>query len=423
MKFNHKPAIWHPFTQHGMTQSIIPIARAKGVYLYPQDGSPPILDGISSWWINIHGHAHPAIVKAVQDQVSQLSQVIFAGFTHDKAENLTEKLLAFCGSNFYQHAFYSDSGSTSVEVALKMALGFWHNRNESRDKIIAIQHSYHGDTFGTMSTGARSVYNAIYNRLLFDVHHLPFPLGTGENTRAALKDYLNSNQAAAIILEPLVLGAGGMKMYDANLLNDIITIAKQNNILVIFDEVMTGFGRTGTPFAADKIKQYPDIICLSKGLTGGTLPIGVTLTTRHVYDAFYADDKSKMFFHSSSFSGNALSCAAALASLNIWHDEPVQTRINTMSAYHAQFVKRLNNNPYVQNARSCGTILAFEITHDHNGYLSPAATWFYDYFLKNKILLRPLGNTIYIMPPYTITTDELERIYNIIEKALIAYTS
>lgn len=412
--------IWHPFTQHGLFPDSIGIESAKGVYLHTKDGRK-ILDGISSWWINTHGHCHPKIVEAVKEQAGKLDQVIFAGFTHDPAEKLARKLVDITGKGL-DHVFFSDSGSTSVEVALKMAIGYWHNTGRPRKTIIALEHGYHGDTFGTMAAGARSVYNAAYDPFLFDVVHLPFPENdSGENTLTALRKILDTSaqNIAAFICEPLVLGAGGMLMYSPAVLKSIHSLCADYGIFFIADEVMTGFGRTGTLFACEQAGIVPDILCLSKGLTAGYLPLAVTLCSSDIYRAFYARDRAKTFFHSSSFTGNAIACAAALASLGIWEDEPVKERIASLSGWHGEQLVKLAGRSDVTNIRQMGTIAAFDVIADAGkGYLSGIGPALHEYCLKHDVLLRPLGNTVYIMPPYVITREELGQIYDIVTNGL-----
>ena len=405
--------VWHPFTQHALSGPAVNIVQAEGVYLYTQDGRA-ILDGISSWWVNTHGHCHPKIVQAVQAQAERLEQVIFAGFTHPPAEELAEKLLKFTSPNL-QHVFYSDSGSTAVEVALKMAIGYWAHRGTPRRTIVALEGGYHGDTFGTMSTSGRSIFNALYDRYLFEVTHLPF--GDMLNAFEKLLQQ-KGDDVAALVLEPLIQGAGGMRIYPAATLKALHDLCAQHDVLLIADEVMTGFGRTGSRFACMQAGIEPDIVCLSKGLTGGFLPMGATLCSAAIFDAFYATDRSKMFFHSSSYTGNALACAAALASLQIWSEEPVQQRIDAIAQSHIRAAARLARRSDVENVRSLGTILALDVMVPEQGYLSAIGPWLYDYFLQHDVLLRPLGNTVYILPPYCITQEELERLYDLIGRAL-----
>lgn len=415
--------VWHPFTQHKTFGPAIEIERAEGSTLYTRNGKA-ILDGISSWWVNTHGHCHPKIVAAVQEQAGKLDQLIFAGFTHNPAEKLARKVLRAAQDKVgasLEFIFYSDSGSTSVEVALKMAAGYFAQTGQPRTKILAMDGGYHGDTFGAMAAGGRSVYNKIYEPYLFEVTHLPFPKrGAEKETMAALERFIkrHGHETAAFIFEPLVQGASGMRTWSPKLLKAMCDMCRDAGILLIADEVMTGFGRTGTMFACEQAGVVPDLMCLSKGLTGGYLPMGVTLTTRHIYKAFYSDDKAKQFFHSSSFTGNPLSCAAALASMEIWAEEPVMARIAGIQKSHMRAAQWFSARPDVEDVRVCGTIFAIDVKDPKGGYLAGVAQKIYDFMIADGILLRPLGNTVYILPPYCTTEEELERIYETLWRSL-----
>ena len=424
---DQKSPLWHPYTQHALQGESIHIDRAAGAYLFARgenDGMPSgekrIIDAISSWWVITHGHCHPEIVKAVQTQASACDQVIFAGFTHEPAEQLAEKLITATGDSL-EHVFYSDSGSTAVEVALKMAVGFWEHTGKPRRKIIALEGGYHGDTFGTMSVGGRSLYHKIYEPYFFEVEHIPFPeAGKESQSFEALEKILldNKDNVAAFIFEPLLQAAGGMRIYSTEVLKTFADMCRAQDVLLIADEVMTGFGRTGTKFACEQAGFVPDLMCLSKGLTGGFLPMGATLCTKDIYNAFYHKDKAKMFFHSSSFMGNPMSCAAANASLAIWEKEPVQQRIETIEAAHAHAAVQFSKRGDVTNIRQKGTMLAMDIVTDNAGYLSDIQPKLYNFFLSNNVLLRPLGNCVYIMPPYCVEQVDLDKIYNVIHDAL-----
>jgi adenosylmethionine-8-amino-7-oxononanoate aminotransferase len=416
---NKNSPLWHPFTQHASAGPAIPIARAEGAYLYTPDGRA-ILDAISSWWVNTHGHGHPHIAQAISTQAARLEQVIFAGFTHEPAEKLAKKLLALAPKGL-AYAFYSDSGSTAVEVAIKMAVGCWHNRGKPRHRIIALEHAYHGDMFGAMSVGHRGVFNAAYDPMLFDVAYLPFPeRGAEHRTIEALQALLKSDadSFAAAIVEPLVLGAGGMKMYRPELLSEIAACCRHHGIFLIADEVMTGFGRTGTMFACEQADLSPDLMCLSKGLTGGFLPMGVTLATEEIYDSFYSTDRSKTFFHSSSYTGNAIACAAALANLEIWENEPVRDRIQKIAAHHASALAEFRGRPEVADARQIGTIAAIELRVPDAGYLAMLGPKLNAFYLERDVLLRSLGNVVYVLPPYCVRAPELDRIFGTIHESL-----
>jgi len=412
-------AIWHPFTQHGLGIPEIKVTRAEGSYLYTDDGRA-ILDAISSWWVNLHGHGHPHIARAIAEQAGRLDQVIFAGFTHEPAERLAAKLLALAPHGL-EHVFFSDSGSTAVEVALKMAVGSWHNRGHPRRGVIALEHAYHGDMFGAMSVGQRGLFNAAYEEMLFDVSCLPLPArGEEQRTIDALERLLKTqpNAFAALIIEPLVLGAGGMKMYPPEVLTEIAALCRKHDVFLIADEVMTGFGRTGTMFACEQAGAAPDLMCLSKGLTGGFLPMGATLASRAIYDAFNSSDRSKTFFHSTSYTGNAIACAAAVASLGIWEREPVKARIDAIAKHHAQALERFRARQQVKDARSCGTIAAIELEVPDGGYFAELGPRLNRFYLSRDVLLRSLGNVVYVLPPYCTTRSELDRIYDIIDDSL-----
>lgn len=412
--------IWHPYTQMQLTEPPIAIKKGEGVYLFDDKGKQYI-DAISSWWVNLHGHSHSYMAKKISEQLVKLEHVIFAGFTHQPAIELAERLLQILPGN-QSKIFYSDNGSTAVEVAVKMSLQFWYNQGQKRNKIIAFEHAYHGDTFGSMSVSARGAFTKPFSDLLFDVVTVPFPAkGKEEKTLAELKAAI-SNQGSAIaafIFEPLVLGAGGMLMYEASILNELMGICKENNILTIADEVMTGFGRTGKYFASEYLKERPDIICLSKGLTGGNLPMGVTACSLKIYNAFLSDDRGKTFFHGHSYTANPIGCAAALASLDLLLEKTCKENIQRIADRHLAFIKKMHDNDSVSNARSIGTILALDVdTGEPTTYFNSLRDQLYSFFISRGIILRPLGNTIYVMPPYCISDNDLSFIYATIEEAL-----
>ncbi len=411
--------IWHPFTQHALMPVQVPIARTEGAYLYTEDGRR-IIDAISSWWVNVHGHNHPKIVNAIKDMAGRLDQVIFAGFTHQPAEELAARLIELTDPSLTR-VFFSDSGSTAVEVALKMALGYFTHRGTPRTGIAAFDHAYHGDTFGTMAVGGRSVFNAAYEPMLFDVHRLPFPeKGVEHLTIEAFEKRAKAGDLAALIVEPLVLGSGGMLMYGPEVLRELRAICRHYGVLFIADEVMTGWGRTGTRFACDQAGIVPDIVCLSKGLTSGSLPLAVTMATEDIYRAFYSTDRAKTFFHSSSFTGNPLACAAANASLAIWDEEPVTERIAAIHQWQAEALAHFAKRPDVEGARHTGTIMAFDIKVDDPGYLSGIGPKLYRFFMDEGVLLRPLGQTLYMLPPYCLSRDDLNAVVATLDRALDA---
>ena len=402
--------VWHPFTQHGLNEPIPLVTHGEGAALFTQDGRR-IVDAISSWWVTTHGHRHPTIMAAIRDQAEKLDQIIFAGWTHEPAEALARGLIEMMPAPL-AHVFYSDSGSTAVEVALKMALGYWLNRGEPRHRILTLEHGYHGDTIGGMSVGARGVYNQAYAPLLFDVGTLPFPVGDGRNTLDALEAACR-DKPAALIVEPLVLGAGGMLFYDAAVLAEMRTICAAHRVLFIADEVMTGWGRTGTLLACEQADVVPDIFCLSKGLTGGSVPLAVTLATPAIFEAHRSTDKATMFFHSSSYTANPIACAAALANLQVWRDEPVRERIAALAERQEARVTALTG---VRNARRLGTIAACEIGGGE-GYLAEIGPALAAHFRDRNLLVRPMGNTVYAMPPYCIDEGDLDAIYAAIQDA------
>lgn len=417
---NNELKIWHPFTQHGLKETIINIARAENEFLITPDGRK-IIDGISSWWVNTLGHSNPKIIDAIKKQTEQLQQVVFAGFTHNPAEEVVSKLCKYLPQKF-EYAFFSDSGSTSVEVGLKMAVGYFYNKGQhNKTKIIAFENSYHGDTFGGMSSGHRGTFNVAYNKMLFDVIHLPYPeKGNEEKTIQAFKSILKdqASEIAAIIIEPLILGSGGMLMYESFVVDELYKLAKENDVFFILDEVMTGFGRTGTMFAFEQTNVVPDIICLSKGLTGGNLPLALTLSTKEIYEAFYSKNKADMFFHSSSYTANPIACAAASANLGLWETENILEKVSKINKCHMEEIMIFDSNPLVKNIRVLGGIFALDIVVENEGYLSNIATDLYKFYLDNDVLLRPLGNTVYIMPPYCISRESLDKIYDTINRSI-----
>ena len=411
--------IWHPFTQMKTAAPPVHISRAKDCTLFAEDGTQYI-DAIASWWVNIHGHCNEYIAGKIAAQANTLEHVIFAGFTHTPAIQLAKTLIHILPDHFAK-VFFSDDGSTCVEVALKMAIQYWHNQGIShKTKIIAFKNAYHGDTFGAMSVAERNAFNAAFNNYLFEVIHIPIP--TNENI-ATLKLQLTAIAAndnlAAFIFEPLVQGAAGMLMYEPAHLDELLTIVKEKNILCIADEVMTGFGRTGKNFAIEYLQQQPDIICLSKGITGGFMPLGVTVCTQAIFDVFYADETAKTFFHGHSYTANPLACAAANASMELLMANKCQQQIQQISAKHAAFAQSIQEHIFVKEVRQRGTILAIELnTTENSSYFNSIQSAAYNYFMSNGIFLRPLGNIIYVMPPYCITDDELGKVYEVIKTSL-----
>ncbi|MDN3654035.1 adenosylmethionine--8-amino-7-oxononanoate transaminase [Ferruginibacter paludis] len=411
--------IWHPFTQMKTAQPPLHVVKAKNCTLYTDDGKEYI-DAIASWWVNIHGHCNEYIANAIAEQARTLEHVIFAGFTHTPAIELSKKLINILPAHFAK-VFFSDDGSTSVEVALKMAIQYWYNKGlKNKTTIIAFENAYHGDTFGSMSVAERNEFNAAFKPFLFDVKRLPLP---NENNSNSIKQQLYAWAAeehiAAFIFEPLVQGAAGMLMYEAKYLDALIAIAREKNILCIADEVMTGFGRTGKNFAINYLKNEPDIICLSKGITGGFMPLGVTVCTQQIFDAFYDDDTTKTFFHGHSYTANPLACAAANASTELLIAEKCQQQIQWITNSHRIFADTIRSHPFVKEVRQQGTILAVELsTSESSSYFNNIQITAYQYYLSKGIFLRPLGNIVYIMPPYCIKEEELNSVYTAIKDSL-----
>jgi adenosylmethionine---8-amino-7-oxononanoate aminotransferase len=401
--------IWHPFTQHALQPDMVRIARGEGAYLYTADDRR-IIDAIASWWVVTHGHCHPAIVRAIQKQAEQLNQIIFAGHTHEPAEHVASAMLKLAPRGL-DYVFFSDSGSTSVEVALKMALGYWHNIEKPRSRIVVMQHSYHGDTIGAMSVGARGVFNAAYGPLLFDVATVPFPKFGHEQATLDALEAACRERPAAFIVEPLILGAGGMLMYPAWVLKEMKRICEAARVWFIADEVMTGWGRTGTLFACEQADVVPDIACYSKGLTGGSLPLAVTLCRDEIFEAHFSTDRSRTFFHSSSYTANPIACAAAKANLDLWRDPAVSARVAEVAAMQEKALAPFRTDDRFKNVRRTGTITAMDLDVGDGGYLAGIGPKLLAFFGSKNLLLRPLGNTIYVMPPYCVTQADLDEIY------------
>ena len=412
-----KACVWHPFTPLLGSPEPVCISRGKGVYLYTEDGRK-IIDAISSWWVNIHGHAHPDIAKAIGNQALQLEHVIFAGFTHEPAVCLAENLLRILPGN-QQKIFFSDNGSTAVEVALKMAFQYWHNKGERKTKLIAIEGAYHGDTFGAMSVGSRNMFTDPFLPFLFDVTFVDFPSAGHENAVVQqFEQLVQEGDVAAFIYEPLIQGASGMRTYSAACLDALIELAQKHGVVCIADEVFTGFGRTGKFFASDHLKYQPDIISVSKGITGGFLPLGVTGCSAKVVKAFETEDFSKTFFHGHSYTANPIACAAANASFKLLIDPACMQNIERINRQHRRFQDKIMHNRHLRRVNVLGTILSIEIDQGASTYANDIRKKIYAFFLDRGIYLRPLGNVIYVVPPYVITDDELETIYSAIQHFL-----
>src|SRR5229473_1063301 len=422
--------LWHPFTQESVDPPPLSIRRAKGVFIETQDGRQ-ILDAISSWWVNLHGHSHPAIAEAVAEQAARLEHVLFAGFSHEPAEELAARLGKVVPLPL-RHVFFSDDGSTAVEVALKMALQYWKNcgRPDKR-RIVALENAYHGDTVGAMSVSDDSPFTAAFDSLRIPVlrthsaycAHCPVGL-----TRATCRiDCLNKlerllseqgDKIAAVIVEPLLQGAGGMIVHPEEFLSGVRRLTAAYDVLLIADEVLTGFGRTGRMFACERAGIAPDFMCVAKGLTGGFLPLAATLTTDRVHDAFIGADRSRAFFHGHSYTANPIACAAANANLHIFDTEPVFERIAAIEKVHDTRLPAFSAHPGVADVRHIGTVAAIELKVPDAGYLSSLRPRLYEFYLNRGVLLRPLGNIVYILPPYVITPDQLNFVYDVIRDSL-----
>ncbi|MFZ5971039.1 MAG: adenosylmethionine--8-amino-7-oxononanoate transaminase [Bacteroidota bacterium] len=413
-----RQVVWHPFTPLTDSEQNLVVTSAKGIYLHTEDGRK-IIDGISSWWVNIHGHSHPVIAEAIYHQALALEHVIFAGFTHPPAIQLAENLLEILPKN-QSKIFYSDNGSTAVEVALKMAIQYWYNLGLPKKKIIALKGAYHGDTFGAMSVGERGTFTSAFHDHLFPVEYLEFPEDVDEDQLLTqLQNAVQHKDVAAFIYEPLIQGAAGMRIYSKELLDKMLRLARAHNVILIADEVFTGFGRTGVYFASDYLSILPDIIALSKGLTGGTMALGVTSCTADIQNAFASPDALKTFFHGHSFTANPIACAAAIASLKLLRDGETWTSIKKISSLQFQFSERIKNHSAVEKSKSLGTILSIEITtKGETNYFNSLRKEIYRHFLQRNILLRPLGNVLYFLPSYVFTETEIKLVHQEIEMFL-----
>ena len=409
-----KQYVWHPFTQHQTAGDPLQVVRAEGTLLFDIEGKSYI-DANSSWWVNVHGHGHPHLAEAVNKQFMELEHVVFAGVTHPKAVELSERITKVLPENF-QRVFFSDNGSTSTEVALKMSFQYWFNKDEDRKSVLAIEGAYHGDTFGAMSVGERDMFNRPFEPFFFDVDYLPFPESDKEaEILTKAEKLLSTKTFASLILEPLVQGASGMRMYSSNFLDQLSAIAKKYETIVIFDEVMTGFGRTGKMFAMDHCEVKPDIVCLSKGLTGGTMALGLTVASEKMYQSFLSDEMARGFLHGHSFTANPLASAVSCANLDLFEKPSTKEAINTIVNWNQTFADELKQWQSVENVRQQGTILAFSVKNEAgNTYFSSIRVRAYKFFLNNGVLLRPLGNTIFINPPYCITEEEYIELKSVI---------
>jgi adenosylmethionine---8-amino-7-oxononanoate aminotransferase len=409
---------WHPYTQHKTAPDFPALVKGKDALLWDENGKEYI-DAIASWWVNPFGHSNQVIADAIYQQLTTLEHVLFGGFTHQPAVLLAEKLMEIVPSN-QQKIFYSDNGSTAVEVAIKVALQFNYNKGIKKTKIIAFEDAFHGDTFAAMAASGISFFTEAFQGSLLEVTRIPVPTqGNESRSLSALENAIKTNEYAAFIYEPLVQGAAGMVMYAPEILEQLLSICKQNNVFTIADEVMTGFGKTGKTFASDYLSIPPDMMCLSKALTGGTIPMAITTFTQELFDGFYDDDTNKALFHGHTFTANPTGCAAALASVKLLQSDEMQMNIKRVHQSHLNFQKKIENHPKVKTTRVLGVIFALEIKTDSaESYYGNLRNKLYNFFIENGVILRPVGNIVYILPPYIITEDQLQKVYQTIEKAL-----
>lgn len=409
---------WHPYTQHQTTGLLPAIVKGTGALLWDENGKE-YLDAIASWWVNPYGHSNTVIADAIYKQLTTLEHVLFGGFTNEPAVLLAEKLMQILPSN-QSKIFYSDNGSTAVEVAIKAALQFNYNKGIKKTKIIAFEDAFHGDTFGAMASSGITFFTEAFQGSLLEVIRIPVPtIGRESESIFALQNLVVTNEFAAFIFEPLCQGAAGMVMYEAKVLDKMIAICKQNKVFTIADEVMTGFGKTGKTFACDYLIEKPDMMCLSKALTGGTIPMALTTFTQEIFNGFLDSDVNKALFHGHTFTANPTGCAAALASIALLQTDEMQDNIQRIHQSHLVFEKEIKQHPKVKTTRVLGVIIALEIkTENQESYYGTMRNKLYSFFIDNGIILRPVGNIIYILPPYIISDDQLKKIYQIIKKAL-----
>ena len=413
-----KKHLWHPLTQHQLQPDTIGIVKAKDCILYDEKGKEYI-DGIASWYTCMYGHCNDHITHKVSEQLQQLDHVVFTGFTHQPAVELSEALIEILPKN-QEKLFFSDNGSTAVDIALKMAFQYHFNTGEKRTKVIAFEDGFHGDTFGAMSVSGLSVYNGPFEDFFIDVIRIEVP--TDENFDAVVEKFrqlLQEHPVAAFIYEPLVQGAAAMKMHKPNHLNALLKIAKEYNAITIADEVMTGFGKTGKYFASDYLTEQPDVICLSKSLTAGIVPMAITSCTEKIYQAFLSDELIKGFFHGHTYSANPVACSAALAGIELLRTAKMQSNIKRIIEQHTAFDERIKKHPKVKETRQLGIIYALDINVEMQRY-GTLRNRLFNFFMNEGVFLRPLGNTIYILAPFTITNAQLNSIYDVIELALDA---
>jgi len=411
-----KKHLWHPLTQHKIHPDALPIVKAEGALLFDDQGKEYI-DGIASWYTAVYGHCNSYIIEKASEQMQQLDQIVFAGFTHEPAIRLSEELIKILPAN-QEKIFFSDNGSTANEVGIKMALQYHFNKGEKRNTIIAFQDGFHGDTFGAMSASGLSVYNGPFEDFFIDVQRIPTP--NKDNFDAVIKELLEiiaTYDVAAFIYEPLVQGANAMHMFEGAYLNEILQICSANKIITIADEVMTGFGKTGKNFSSEYIETKPDIISMSKALTAGFVPMAVTSCTQEIYDAFLDDSVGKAFFHAHTYSANPIACSVAIAGMELLQSKEIQDNIRRIIQSHQDFDSKINKHPKIKTTRQKGVIYALDLNIEMDRYGKKRYEIF-DHFMQQGVCLRPLGKTIYILPPYVITKNQLNQVYNAILELL-----
>ena len=409
--------LWHPYTQHQTAAAPLGIVKGKDALLWDENGKEYI-DAIASWWVNPYGHSNQRLAQAAYKQLTQLEHVLFGGFTHEPAVALAEKLISILPDN-QQKVFFSDNGSTAVEIAIKMALQYFYNQGEKRFTVVAFEGAFHGDTFGAMAASGISFFTEAFQEHLLKVVRIPLPKKGSDESITKLKEVIATHRPAAFIFEALVQGASGMQIYAPEALDELLKICQAHNVITIADEVMTGFGRTGRTFASYYLNQQPDIICLSKALTGGTIPLAVTTTTQAIFDGFYSRDVNKALFHGHTFTANPTGCAIALEAIRILESEEMQQNLQRIAKRHQAFVKHIGQYPNVVNARTLGVILAFDLkTTENTDYYGAFRDQLYNFFIDNGVILRPVGNILYILPPYVITDEQLDRVYEVLEEAV-----
>ena len=411
LKHRDQKYIWHPFDQM-KGADVLPIVKGEGCYLYDENGNK-YLDGFSSWWVNAHGHSNPYLAKKINEQMLQLEHVAFGGFTHPQAVDLAERIIQITPDNL-KKVFFSDNGSTAIEVALKMSIQYWNNLNKPKDRFIAFEGAYHGDTFCSMCLTARGGFNEPFERFMFDVDFIPFPNGENDNeVIQTFKNLVNQSNVSAFIFEPIVQGASGMNIYSADVLTELISIAKNSNVITIADEVFTGFGRTGKWLATDYLENKPDIICLSKALTGGFLPLGLTVVSKEIFEGFYSDEPKHTFLHGHSYTGSPLCCAAANDSLDLMLKEDFWQHVAKISNRMSMNIEKIKTNRKVRAARSIGLVGAVEIdAGGESSYFNNSGKLIYKKLLEKGLILRPLGNVFGFVPPHCISETELDWMFD-----------